>query len=566
MGFSAWRRSAWRDETALALGVAILLTVVIALPLLRVAQQGLYADGHWHLAAACARFIDPETLQAARNSLVVSLGGTVVAVVFGTAYALLIGLTDARGKRPLVFLLLLPLMIPSQITALSWAQLLGPGSALLKTVGLAPAPGSSNPLYSPVGIALLLGLQQTPLVFLALRPGLSSLPRDLIEAAQGTGAGAWLRLRTVLLPILMPGILAGAALSFVSCLDNFGIPALLGAPVGYTVLSTLIYQKLSGFGLAVLSDVAQLSMLAAALALLGLGAQGLLQRRWQGHLSDASSPYRVALSRWRTPLEVAAWAVLGSVLIAPALALLATSVVSMDGLALMPTTFTLAHYQSLLADGMVRTAFANSVWLAGWTAALTAAIALPVGYLVVWDRGQITGWLAALADLPFALPGAVIAVAAILMLLPPLPWLHISVYGTLWIILYAYLLRFLTLAIKPVVAGLSRLDPGLNDAARSCGAGLFMRLRTIVGPLAAPLLLGGALLVFLMALNELTVSALLWSSGSETLGVLIYNFEEGGATGTSAALSVLTIAAVLVLLGVLHVLARRLPQGTLPWN
>ena len=92
-----------------------------------------------------------------------------------------------------------------------------------------------------------------------------------------------------------------------------------------------------------------------------------------------------------------------------------------------------------------------------------------------------------------------------------------------------------------------------------------MRLRTIVWPLAAPLLLGGAILVFLMALNELTVSALLWSSGSETLGVLIYNFEEGGSTGAAAALSVLTIAAVLGLLAVLQALSRRLPKEALPW-
>ncbi|CDW92839.1 MAG: iron ABC transporter permease [Thiomonas sp.] len=569
MRFSVWmrahRRLQWRAETALALGVGAVLTALVALPLLRIGQQALWADGSWRLAAAWTRLIAPDTLQATVNSLIVSLGGTAVAVVFGTAYALLVGLTDLRGKRGLIFLLLLPLMIPPQITAMSWAQLLGPGSALLKPLGLAPAPGSSNPMYGLAGITLLLGLQQTPLVFLALRPGVSSLPSDLIEAAQSAGACSLWRLRTVLLPVLMPGVLAGAALSFVSCLDNFGIPALLGTPVGYTVLSTLIYQKLSGFGLSVLSDVAQLSLLAAALALLGLGAQGLLQRRWQGHLSGASSPYCITLGRWKTTLTAAAWALLIAVLITPALALLATSLVSIYGLPLTPKTLTWAHYQSLLGDDMVRTALRNSLWLAGWAAALTAAIALPVGYLVVWDKGRVTAALAALADLPFALPGAVVAVAAILMLLPPLPVLHISLYSSLWIILYAYLLRFLTLAIKPVVAGLSRLDPALNDAARSCGAGLFMRLRTIVWPLAAPLLLGGGILVFLMALNELTVSALLWSSGSETLGVLIYNFEEGGSTGAAAALSVLTIVAVLGLLGVLQTLSRRLPKGSLPW-
>ncbi len=558
------RRGGW-SETALALAVAAVLAVLIVLPLLRIAQQALWPDGHWRLGAALTRLMAADTVQATLHSLVVSFGGTVVAIILGTAYALLIGLTDLPGKRALVFLLLLPLMIPPQITAMSWTQFLGPGSALLKTIGLAPPPGSANPVYGPTGIALLLGLQQTPLVFLALRPGVSNLPSELLEAAQSAGASTAWRVRTILLPLLTPGILAGAALSFVACLDNFGIPALLGAPVGYTVLSTLIYQRLSGFGLSVLSDVAQLSLLAAVLALLGLTAQKLLSRHWQGHLSGASSAYRIALGRWSRPLQLIAWGTLLVLLAAPALALLTTSLVSIDGLALTPDTMTLGHYRNVLNDGMVRTALRNSVWLAAWAALLTAVIALPVAYLVVWGRRRLTTLLAALADLPFALPGAVVAVAAILMVLPPLPGLHFSLYGTLWIILYAYLLRFLTLAIKPVAAGLSRLDPALDDAARSCGARLFMRLRTIVWPLAAPTLLAGGILVFLMAVNELTVSALLWSSGSETLGVLIYNFEEGGSTGAAAALSVLTMVVVLVLLALLQAMARRLPRGALPW-
>ncbi|HOI66604.1 MAG TPA: hypothetical protein PLD03_08355, partial [Thiomonas arsenitoxydans] len=136
MRFSVWmrahRRLQWRAETALALGVGAVLTALVALPLLRIGQQALWADGSWRVAAAWTRLIAPDTLQATVNSLIVSLGGTAVAVVFGTAYALLVGLTDLRGKRGLIFLLLLPLMIPPQITAMSWAQLLGPGSALLK--------------------------------------------------------------------------------------------------------------------------------------------------------------------------------------------------------------------------------------------------------------------------------------------------------------------------------------------------------------------------------------------------------------------------------------------------
>lgn len=551
-------------ERLLGLGVTALLCGIVVAPLARIAQEALAphqgTQTLWHTLSA------PATLDATLNSLAVAAGGTLVAVCLGTLYALLIGLTDIRAKRALVFLLLLPLMIPPQVTALSWAQLMGPASVLLKTFGVAPPPGSVNPIYSPWGIALLLGLQQTPLVFLALRSGVASLPRDLVEAARCAGAGSWRRFVDILLPLCMPGILAGAALSFVSCLDNFGIPALLGAPIGYNVLATLIYQRLSGFGTSVLAEVAQLSLLAAGLALLGLGAQGLLQRRWRRRLSVSSPPLRIALGRRRLPLEGLAWGLLGALLGAPALALLAASLVSAYGLPLDTHTLTFAHYTGMLLDPMTRAAFAHSAILAGMTAAVAGLIALPVAYLVVWEKGRLTRFLAGLADLPFALPGAVVAIAAILLLLRPLPLLGFSLYGTLWIILYAYLLRFLTLSIKPVVAGLTQADPALNEAARACGAGLGLRLRTIVWPLASPLLLGSAIMVFLMAVNELTVSALLWSSGSETLGVMIYNLEDGGFTGAAAALSVVTLTGILLLLSALQALSRRLPAGSLPWS
>ena len=552
-----------RPERLLSLGVTALLAGTIAAPLARIAQAALAPDKHsaalWHTLAA------PATLSATLNSLAVATGGTVIAVLLGMLYALLIGLTDVRAKRALVFLLLLPLMIPPQVTALSWAQLTGPSSVLLKTLGIAPPPGSANPIYSPWGIALLLGLQQTPLVFLALRSGIASLPRDLIEAARCAGAGGWRRFADILLPLCMPGILAGAALSFVSCLDNFGIPALLGAPIGYNVLATLIYQRLSGFGTSVLAEVAQLSLLAAGLALLGLGLQSLLQRRWQRRLSVSSPPLRIALGRRRLPLECLAWGLLIAFLGAPAMALLAASLVSAYGLPLDPHTLTFAHYARLLADPMTRAAVAHSTVLAGLAAGIAGMIALPVAYLVAWEKGRLTRLLAGLSDLPFALPGAVVAIATILLLLKPLPLLGFSLYGTLWIILYAYLLRFLTLSIKPVLAGLAQADPALNEAARSCGAGLGLRMRSIVWPLASPLLLGSAIMVFLMAVNELTVSALLWSSGSETLGVMIYNLEDGGFTGSAAALSVATLAGILLLLAVLQMLARRLLSGSLPW-
>ena len=184
--------------------------------------------------------------------------------LIGGVVALVVSLTDIRGRNAFVFCYVMPLMLAPQVVALAWLQMFGPSSPLLKMLGVAPALGSRNPLYSPGGIILVLGVQYAPLVFLTLRAGLRTLPQELLEAALAGGARPLRVIRTIVLPLMTPPLLAGVALCFVSCLGNFGIPALLGIPGNYLVLPTLIYQRLAGFGPGVLSEVAVLSVLIGA--------------------------------------------------------------------------------------------------------------------------------------------------------------------------------------------------------------------------------------------------------------------------------------------------------------
>src|SRR6476469_10056936 len=121
-------------------------------------------------------------------------------------------IADVLAKKPFVFCFMMPLMIAPQVTALAWINLLGPNSTLLRALGLAPAPGSPHPLYGPGGIVLLLGIEQAPVVFLAVRAGLRALPRDLVEAAQASGAAPWRIVRTIVLPLAGPSVAAGGML------------------------------------------------------------------------------------------------------------------------------------------------------------------------------------------------------------------------------------------------------------------------------------------------------------------------------------------------------------------
>ncbi|MBL8669172.1 MAG: ABC transporter permease subunit, partial [Alphaproteobacteria bacterium] len=265
-----------RLDSARATFIILLLFVsaVSLLPLARLVLEGMAPGGRWDPAAALGALGSRAAWRATIGSLETSIGGTAMALLLGGAMALLVAMTDIRGKAALVFCFVLPMMIPPQVTALAWLKAFGPASPVLVPLGLAPPLGTPNPLYGREGIILLLGVQHAPLAFLALRAGLRLLSPVQVEAAQVAGAGPLAVLCRVVLPLLAPAIAAAAALTFVSALGNFGIPALLGIPAKYATLPTLIYQRLAGFGPRVLPDMAALSLVVGGLALIGIAAQG----------------------------------------------------------------------------------------------------------------------------------------------------------------------------------------------------------------------------------------------------------------------------------------------------
>jgi iron(III) transport system permease protein len=564
-------RTSWLRENAESFALlAVLVAVVMAvslLPLARLAWEAIAPGGHVSLDALARVLSSATTWTAAWNSLVTAVGGTVLALLLGTAVALVVSLTDMRARNLYVFCFVLPLMLAPQVVALAWLQAFGPSSALLKLAGLAPAPGSRNPLYSPQGIVLLLGVQYAPLVFLTLRAGLRALPRELIEAALASGASPMRVVRGIVLPLLTPALVAGVALAFVSCLGNFGIPAFLGIPGNYLVLPTLIYQRMAGLGPSVLSDVAVLSMLVGLIAVAGIVLQERMLRSRDFRVTGTLAARPFELGRWRPWVEVTLWTLWAVMLVLPLAALVLTSLVPAAGVALSAASATLDNYRFVLLehDG-ARRALRNSTGLSIAAAAVIVVVAIPLAYFLVWRKLKLGRLLSFATELPYALPGVVLAIAAILVFLKPVPIVGFTLYNTVWILLFTYLARFLVLGLRPVVAGYHQLDRTLEEAAQVAGARLVRRLRTIMLPLVAPAAAAGALLIFLTAFNELTLSALLWSSGAETLGVVLFSFQQGGDSTYAAALASVTVAMTIALMLCTLLLARRLPSGVIPWR
>ena len=548
--------------------LVVFVAIVAILPIVRLLWEGAGPFLAGNESPLVEVLSDRTTWRATWRSLETALGGAALSLLLGTLFALLIALTDLRGKLVLTFCFMIPLMIPPQVTALSWIQVFGTSSTLLTMLDLAPAPGSKHPLYSREGIMLLLGIQHAPLVFLTVRAGLRSLPREAVEAARMAGAGTQTVFRTVILPLMTPTLTVGVALAFVSSIGNFGIPLFLGQPAGYQTLPVLIFSRLSGFGPSIISEVAVLAILVSAIAAIGVAVQSWLMRRGDFRtIGVPSRPLAFALGAWRVPAEAGCWFVILLVLILPVTALIAITLVPAFGVPLTWDSMTVdAYVEVLWRQAVTVRAFQNSGFLAATATILLVLASVPLAYFIAWRRNRLAGALGTIVDIPYAMPGIVLAIAAILVFLKPVPVVEYSLYGTLWIILVAYLGRFATLAVRPAIAGLTQMDRGMDEAARMTGAGFGFRLRTVIGPLTLPLTAAGGILVFLTAFNELTVSALLWSSGSETLGVVLYNLDESGNHIQAAAIAVVAIVVIVALMFAAHFAGRKLPAGVLPWR
>ena len=552
-------------ERCLFWGLAVLLSLIAILPVARLLVEGAMPGGVPGIGALDRVLNDPATWVAFGHTLWVSLVAMAISGLIGGAMALVVALTDLPAKGVMVFGFTMLLMIPSQITTIAWIELLGPSSPLLKLIGLAPAPGTRHPLYSATGITVLLGLEHAPPVFLGLRTALRSLPGDLIEAARAAGARPPRVVRTIVVPLMGPSLIAGMALAFVSNIGNFGTPALLGIPARFPMLTTLIYQRLSGFGTNVLPEVAALSLLLGVLAVGGVLFETWLAGRRDVRIDGAAVPIRIPLGPWRLPLTVLVWTFLAATLLVPFAALLSTALVAAYGQPLGLATATLENFRFILFEHpAARRAVVNSLGLAATAAVLLALAAVPAAYFAVWRGRRLMRALVLATELSYALPGVVLAIAAILIFIRPI--FGFSLYNTLGIILVAYLARFFTLAQRPVAAAFRQLDIRLEEAAQMTGAGFVRRVLTVALPLVAPAAAAGGLLVFLTAFNELTVSALLWSAGHETLGVVVFGLEQGGDNTVAAAIASLTVAATVGLMALASFLTRNLATPVLPWQ
>jgi iron(III) transport system permease protein len=526
-------------RTPLVLAAALLLALIVVYPLVQVLIRSFRVEDQWTLAIY-ARALTATNLRPLWNTVWVSAATSVVAMTIGTLLAFLLVRTDLPGRQFMRTVVVMPYAIPPFFGAIAWAQLLGPQGYLMRPVlellGIERAPWT---IYSPAGIVFVLAIHTFPFVFLTVAGALERMDASLEEAARTSGAGTLAVMRQITVPLVLPAILAGGVLAFMGSVANFGIPALLGLRVRFFVLTTSIYNALNipDFGLAT-----AMSMLLVVVSIVALLLQRRIQRgegRFAVIAGKAIHPQPLRLGRLRWPAFALALTFGVVIAVLPIAALVLTSFLRYYGAPLELASLTTRHYVYVFELDQARRALMNSLGLATGAATIAMALGTVIAYAHVKAKVPGSGLLDVVGTLPYAIPHTVIAIAVLLA------WARMGLYGTLSIILLAYVLAYLPFAIRTTSAALQQIHGSLEEAGRVSGAGPLQTFRDIVLPLVRPGMLAGWILVFMPASRELTMSILLFSLRSETIGVTIFNMQDGGYTQIAAALAVVVLSLVL---------------------
>src|SRR5690606_10900204 len=290
---------------------------------------------------------ESRTWRTIQNTAVVSLIGTVISLLFGAGLAWLVAYSDIRWKGLVHALVMLPFILPGYLYTIAWVEFVSPGSWPTRLVGLLPRIEMTDmTLFSLPGIAFILGLRHMPLVYLLTVGVLRGIPRQLEQAGRVSGAGPLTVFRRVTLPMALPGIVAGGVLAFLSNLDNFGIPAVLGIPARISVLSTLIYEEVVSFGPVAFARAAVLSVILGVLALIGVGIQQLILRRSKvcdTRTEDRQPRFSLRWACWPVQAVLLAGLVILSVL--PLISMAMSSVSSALGVPVTWDTISFENYR-----------------------------------------------------------------------------------------------------------------------------------------------------------------------------------------------------------------------------
>lgn len=538
--------------------LALLLTALVALPLFWIIFYSFRSDTG--AGATLENFIalvtDSTLLQAYGLAIGMSLAVGLLSCVVATPMAWLVARTDLPGRKWIRMLVTASFVTPPFLGAIAYEILAAPNTGLANVIyrkifGLDQSAVLVN-IYTFTGLVFAIACFTFPYVFTLVSNALDKVPSDLEDASSILGGNAMTTLRKVTIPMVLPAMLAGTLIAILQSLTMFGSPAIIALPAGFHVITTKIwslFQFPPRLGLAAASAIPLL-----ILTIILLQTQkAILGRKGYTVLGGKSgSPRLTKLGRWKWAAIAFVLIVLSLTIFFPYLALVKTAFTNTVGDPVTWDTLTFKHWNFVLFEfSATRLAMWNTMLLGVLTATAVTAIALVVSYLVV--RRSVTGskYLGLLATAPVAIPGIVLGVGLFLSYANP----TFQLYGTLWILLIAFMTIELPAGYQQMSSSFAGVHPELEEAGRILGASRMATLRHITAPLLRTSVVAAWCFVFVGTIRELSATILLTTANTKLVSVIIYDLNESGDLG---AICVLGILLLLISFAVVYV-ANRVP-------
>lgn len=526
--------------------LTLVLSVLVLLPLFWLAYYSFRSDtdGSATLENFIALVADPTLLRAYGLAIGMALAVGILACLIATPMAWLVARTDLPGRRAIRILVTASFVTPPFLGAIAYEILAAPNSGIVnilyrKVFGLDSSAYLVD-IYTFSGLVFAIACFTFPYVFTLVANALDRVPSDLEDASSILGGKSMTTLRKVTIPLVLPAMLAGTLIAILQALTMFGSPAILALPAGFHVITTKIWSLFQFPPRLGVAAAAALPLLVITIILLRT-QKAILGRKGYTVLGGKSGTPRVTeLGPWKWVAILFVVCVLSLTIILPYLAILKTAFTGTVGDPINLDTLTLSHWRFVLFEfSATRLALWNTFFLGFLTATIVTAIALVVSYLVIRRSIPHSGFLGVLATAPVAIPGIVLGVGLFLSYANP----TFQLYGTIWILLIAFMTIELPAGYQQMSSAFSGVHPELEEAGRIMGASRLRTLWDITSPLLRTSVVAAWCFVFVGTIRELSATILLTTANTKLVSVIIYDLNESGDLGAICVLGIILLAA-----------------------
>ncbi len=544
---------------AVILVIVAFLLVFQVFPLLYLVYRSFFSTGKFSLEGFSRIYTYEMNWSCLKNTIITAGFAMIFGVILAFPLAWLVGRTNLYGKKFFRFLFVTTYMVPPYVGAMAWLRLLNPKVGTLNVFIKNLLHLSENPfnIYSIWGLVWVLTTFYYPYAFITISRAMEKMDPSLEEASRISGASPLKTLFTVTLPLMMPSIVAAALLVFVAAASCYGIPSIIGAPGQLYTVTTRIMDYVSVGSQQGLTDATVLAVFLMAIALLVLYISNFVvgKKDYITVSGKSTRPNIVDLGKWRIPITILVSIFALIVVIIPFATVFMTSFTTNMGKSLFaPGNFTLKFWNTALTRKSILGSTKNSVISAVWAATLGMIVCLVMAYLL--KRTNVKGKAVPdfLITVGSGTPSVVIALALIMTMSGRF---GVNIYNTIFIMIVAYMIKYMLMGMRTVVSAFSQVSPSLEEAAQISGAGWLRRLKDVLFPLIIPSIVAGWFLIFMPCFYELTMSNLLYSTDTKTLGVELFTYQTYHSQQTASALA----GGILIMVIGLNVILDKVTKG-----